>query len=134
MEKINLNYSLKNIPTPDKKNYELALIDKIEAVIRRMRWKLFWINNESDNSKTETFGFKSRSTPPFQRELERFENDVFDIVTNLKYRKTYDPFQQEMHNDLKTSKILITSTYLLIKPQTFTRCQLKHTRSYLKIT
>jgi len=32
MEKIKLDYSLKNIPTPDKNTYELLLIEKIEAV------------------------------------------------------------------------------------------------------
>jgi len=45
MEKIKLDYSLKNIPTPDKNTYELLLIEKIEAVGKHMRWKLFWTNN-----------------------------------------------------------------------------------------
>ena len=31
MEKINFNYSLKNIPTPSKSSYQLKLIDKIES-------------------------------------------------------------------------------------------------------
>ena len=101
MEKINLNYSLKNIPTPDKNAYELLLIDKIEAVVRRMRWKLHWANNEDERETSENFGFKSRKTPPVQRELENFETDLFNIATKLKYRKFNDPFQSKMHQDIK---------------------------------
>ena len=81
MEKINLNYSLKNIPTPDKNTFKLLLIDKIEAVIKRMRWKLFWFYNDaSKDHKPEHYGFKSRNTPPFHRDLENFENDMFYCI------------------------------------------------------
>ena len=39
MERINLNYSLKNIPILIKSSYQLKRIDKIESVIKRMKWK-----------------------------------------------------------------------------------------------
>ena len=42
MEKINFNYSLKNIPTPSRSSYQLKLIDKIESAFKRMRWKAFF--------------------------------------------------------------------------------------------
>ena len=61
MERINLNYSLKNIPTPNKTVYEMKLIEKVEAVIKRMRWKLFWHLNKTENEDNEastTYGFK----------------------------------------------------------------------------
>ena len=51
MEKTNLTYSLKNIPVPEEDPYKLKLIDKIEAVIKRMRWKMYWINNTNDNTQ-----------------------------------------------------------------------------------
>ena len=52
MEKINFNYSLKNIPVPSKSSYKLKLIDKIENVIKRMRWKAqFFINGDSTETK-----------------------------------------------------------------------------------
>ena len=41
MEKINFEYSLKNIPTPSKKNYTKLMIDKTEHFLKRMRWKAF---------------------------------------------------------------------------------------------
>ena len=37
MEKTNLQYSTKNIPTKSKRNYKAKLLEKIEAVIQRMR-------------------------------------------------------------------------------------------------
>ena len=41
MERINLNYSLKNIPTPTKSSYQLKLIQNIERVIKRMKKLVF---------------------------------------------------------------------------------------------
>ena len=39
MEKLSFDYSLKNIPLPDKRSYKLKLIEKIESVIKRMLWE-----------------------------------------------------------------------------------------------
>ena len=62
MEKVYFNYLLKNIPLPSRTSYKLQLIDKIESVIKRMRWKAqFFLNNNKKNkeeAKCETFGFK----------------------------------------------------------------------------
>ena len=62
MEKINFNYSLKNIPTPSRSSYQLKLIDKNESVIKRMRWKAFFFlkDNNSNETERETFAFKSK--------------------------------------------------------------------------
>ena len=62
MEKINFNYSLKNIPIPSESSYQLKLIDKIESVTKRMRYKahLFMSGNMIECDK-ESLGFKSRN-------------------------------------------------------------------------
>ena len=39
MEKIEIDYSTKNIPVPSKDKYEIQLVSKIEHAIKRMRWK-----------------------------------------------------------------------------------------------
>ena len=36
-------YSLKNIPIPGKNEYVRLLINKVQAVIRRVRWKAFFL-------------------------------------------------------------------------------------------
>ena len=60
MEKINFNYLLKNIPTPSRSSYQLKLTDKIEAVIKRMRWKVFFFLkcNKINEIWRKSFGFK----------------------------------------------------------------------------
>ena len=67
MERINLKYSTKNIPIASERNYKMQLIDKIEAVIKRMRWKAIFFDdtieneeNDSENEETfDTFGLKT---------------------------------------------------------------------------
>ena len=61
MEKLNYNYSFKNVPTPTKMSHQLALIEKIESVIKTMRWKVhFLLNGDNKENNTRTsFGFKS---------------------------------------------------------------------------
>ena len=77
MEKINFNYSLKNIPTPSRSSYQLKLIDKIESVIKRMRWKAFFFlkDNNSNETVRETFGFKSKRHPASERSRYRLSKN-----------------------------------------------------------
>ena len=65
MEKVNFNYLLKNIPTLSRLSYQLKLIEKIESVIKQMRWKaLFFLKDNNSNEATrETFSFKSKQHP-----------------------------------------------------------------------
>ena len=68
------------------------MVDKVEAVIKRLRWKLFWYHNKAeddDESIRENFGFKSKNTPPPpQKELENFENELLDMITTIKSEPT----------------------------------------------
>ena len=66
MEKTNLHYSAKNIPTASNNTYKTQLIAKIEAVIKRMRWKaIFFEANSEENEEDEedhqieNYGLKS---------------------------------------------------------------------------
>ena len=72
-EKNSFNYSLKNIPLRDKSSYTLKLMEKIESVIKRMRWKAYFYLNKETQEKQEknTYGFKSRHRPPQCNLLER---------------------------------------------------------------
>ena len=54
MEKLQLDYSYKNIPIPTERNYKLQLMDKIELVIKRMRWKAHIYNEKKDVKENET--------------------------------------------------------------------------------
>ena len=77
MEKVNLSYPIKNIPIPTQKSYLLQLVEILEMVIKRMRWKAIqFSNNEDNDSKTEWYGLKSLSSPRPVKELTLFENEL----------------------------------------------------------
>ena len=93
MEKLQFDYSYKNIPIPTERNYKLQLMEKIELVIKRMRWKAHFYNEKKDAKENEThripdsYGFNSLNCPPQVRELIQFESDLLDIMKLLKFGK-----------------------------------------------
>lgn len=105
MEKTNLHYSTKNIPIASERNYKIQLLDKIEAVIKRMRWKAIFFDEESDidnEHSEETYGLKTKNTPPPVKEMNAFENDLIDMINILKFRKGRTEFQSKLSNDIKS--------------------------------
>ena len=112
MERFNLHYSVKNIPIPTEKQYKLQLMEKIETFIKRIRWKAFYyeLNNNNDepheeeNTVRETYGLKSPNCPPPIKDLMEFENDLFDIVKKLKFRKVRCEFQNKLRSDIREIK------------------------------
>ena len=105
MEKFNFGYSVKNIPIPSEHEYKIQLTEKIEAVIKRMRWKaIFFDANEETEAKHETYGLKSPKTPPVVKELAAFEDDLWKIVTRLKFRRVNCEFQNKLKEDIKNVK------------------------------
>ena len=78
MEKINFNYSLKNIPIPPTNSYMKSFIAKVESLIRRMRWKAFFFDEDSNTPNTRlTYGFNTENSPPVRPLLTPFENDMY---------------------------------------------------------
>ena len=122
MEKFNLNYSLKNIPIPSEKQYKLQMIEKIEAVIKRMRWKAIIFENQQkhvklDENKTtkvrqdfvNNYGFKSNKCPAPVIQLERFEKELFDLINKIQFTNTRCEFQTMLKNDIKIIKSTTTT-------------------------
>ena len=66
MDKFNFGYSTNNIPIATERQYKLKLVEKIEAVIKRMRWKAFYFEQSDthNNSKNIYYGLTSDKTPP----------------------------------------------------------------------
>ena len=52
-KRLNIDYSLKNIPIPWADSYKRRLIEKVESVIRRMRWKAFFFLKGSEEMEDE---------------------------------------------------------------------------------
>ena len=76
---------MKNTPVPTERSYLLKLIDQIEMVIKRIHWKVIYCDMKGNSIKTETYGLKSLKTPPPINELASFENDLIELVKNIKF-------------------------------------------------
>ena len=104
MEKTVPIYSLKSIPIPSKFVYEKQLIQKGEALVSRFRWKMFASKNpELFRTKYETFGFNTTRSPPRDKDLDKFEEKFFDLISpnNLKYKPVNNQFQTDLKNDVR---------------------------------
>lgn len=104
MEQTRFNYSMKNIPIPPRNSYLKKLIEKTEKVIKRMRWKAFFSEqNKTDRNNNESshFGFKSKKCPPQNEDLNNFEADVYDMIKNIEFRQVRDDFQDQLQHDIK---------------------------------
>ena len=111
-----LGYSLKNIPIPSKRNYLKSLMEKVESLIKRMRWKAYFFDkdsNDSDDNQNLNFGFKSNVSSPANALLTEFENDLYEMIQQVEFRNIKNDFQSKMNNDLeemRTSKNLFVFT------------------------
>ena len=105
MEKINLHYSEKNIPTASNKNYKMQLIDKIEAVIKRMRWKAIFFEttngDQEEEAYPETYGLKTTNTPQQVPEMADFEKELIGVIRKLKFRNHTNDFQKHLQEDIR---------------------------------
>ena len=103
---MDLGYALKNIPVPPNGVYTWCLVEKVESVLRRMRWKAYYLLKGSDDSQppAERFGFKSARSPPQVEELKGFELDMTNLIGSIKFRRVNDSFQDKMNQDIKSMK------------------------------
>ena len=102
MEKKRLNYSVKNIPVAGTKSYMKRMMEKVESLVRRMRWKaLFFEKPELAGPGKETYGFKTNKAPPQMEHLHPFENDLYDLVCNIKFSPRRNDFQKQLTKDVK---------------------------------
>ena len=80
MERVNFGISTKNIPIASNDHYLKQLVAKSETFIRNLRWKTFHFKNERPKEFKETFGFKTRNTPPADADLIRIEEDITNMI------------------------------------------------------
>ena len=92
---------MKNIPIPLHTSYKLQLIDKIETVIKRMRWKAHFFLDEKKKKERKKLNVKLLDSNRDQlKKLDNFEKNLFNVVTSLKFRKLNDHFQEKMKSNI----------------------------------
>ena len=106
MEKLDIDYSLKNIPIPSNESYLIKLIEKIESVVKRMRWRAHFFLQEKHESdiRREDFGFKSKITLPQCEHMEAFEKELLGIIPNIEFRSVKDALQKKLKGDIPKIK------------------------------
>ncbi len=121
MRQFRFDYSLKNIPIPSQDAYLRNLIEKVESVLKRMRWKAhFFLKVDNISDQNNPFGLPSNNTPPTILEMKYFENNVINLIENIKtkspnifvladktrniYETLLDAYNKLMHDN-------ITKTY-----------------------
>ena len=113
MEKVNFNYSLKNIHIPSNNLYLKTLIDKVSSLIRRMRRKAYFFDNpdQKHESNNNNFGFRSEYSLPQSAALIPIENDMYELIPNVLFKRCSNNFQTQLTSDIKSiqhSKNLLT--------------------------
>ena len=105
MEKLNIDYSKKNILVATKHQYKIILISKIEKVVKRIRWKALEIHGKLNDNNKEKFGFKSIKCPPTVSKLPNFESELTLMVNNVEFRNINNDFQKKLKNNINEIKI-----------------------------
>ena len=102
-------YSLKDIPICNKKEYLIKLYDATSKFINRLRWKLLFCNQEDSSpyEYKEKYIFKSCKSAPAHDKLKAFENDLFNIINNIKFTTYKSNFQKKIKHDLNNLLIKI---------------------------
>lgn len=87
MQRINFDCSTKNIPIPTNKEYHKRLIEMTGKLINRMRWRAYhFLKPSTINNEQQTYGFKSKKTPPQVPELNEFETKMTNMIHNIEFR------------------------------------------------
>ena len=69
------------------------LIEKVEDIIKRMRWKAhFFVKGDNNDGMQQMFGFKSRKCPPQVKDMENVESELVEMTQNIKFRKSNDTY------------------------------------------
>ena len=93
---------MKNIPIAGRNAYMKRLLEKVESVVRKMRWKAFFFENPgAAGPKVNTYGFKSTKAPPPSEHLNAFENDLYDLVRNIQFTARRNEFQKQLTRDVR---------------------------------
>ena len=92
---------MKNIPIAGRSAYLKRMIEKVESVIRRMRWKVLISEKPQDGDTNKAYGFPSPKTPPPVEGLAAFEDDLYNLVRSIQFTPHLNEFQKQLHRDVK---------------------------------
>jgi len=128
MEKVNIDYSAKNIPLPSRTGYRQRLIEETEQFLRWARWKVyFFLNPEIAPSDKENYRFQSTKNPPPNEEVKDFENIMVRMIQSVMFRHVNNSFLNKLKEDTdiirKEPELIIpadkTTKFYKLEPSTY---------------
>lgn len=101
MNKINSDYSMKNILIAPCSNDLKWLIEKVEKFTKCLWLKASFFKPPFNTSTYKNFGFMSNKTPPQNEHFNPFEDDLGGLVRNIEFETVKNEFQKKLESDLK---------------------------------
>ena len=110
MERTKGSYSIKNILILSRNSYLKRVIEKIESVIKWMRWTAYFHENSKNSSSynnehSSTLGLKTRKYPQQIEDLNFLETDLQKVIKSIRFRKIHDDVQDELRKDISQIEI-----------------------------
>ena len=89
------------------KQYKIKLYDQTNKFIERFRWKahLFVLDNNSNyrpNSTNNYYKFPTSTYASFNKKLSRFEDEFFNTIDKMEFKKFNSNFQIKLRTNIKT--------------------------------
>ena len=113
MEKVNFDYSMKNIPLHSLKEYRLQLTDSAGKFIHNLRWTVFHLLNKTKKQDKKTYDFRSTKAAPAVPELKKFEESLYDMVRSVEPRKYHNSLLNKLEKDKamvsKEKKVIVSA-------------------------
>ena len=95
-----VGYFLNRPRIPSSKQYLKCFIDKLNSFIRRVCWKVFFYENDDEDSydvnKSDTYGFASDRFPPQNEALRPFEMDLYELAHSITFKPITNSFQKKL--------------------------------------
>ena len=112
LKPFDVKYSLKNIPISNRRSYMIKLFDMANNFINRLRWKAYFYEKKMNQEKAEEEAdydpeydiFPSKRYGPWSDNLAAFENDLFDLIKNTKFKRSTRGFQKTLADDVRRIK------------------------------
>ena len=79
------------------------MISKLEPFLKRLRCRAFFHDHKAEcniNYKEILYEFKSDRIPPQHDGLSAFEEDLYNMVKNIKFKNVRSNFQSRLTNDV----------------------------------
>ena len=114
----------------------MKLIEKIESIVKQMRWRAHFFlqaKHESD-IRREDFEFKSKITPQQCEHMEAFEKELLDIIPNMKFQSVKDVLQKKLKEEIPKKNSHQTFLSSQTKQVISMKCPNSNIKSFFIIT